>query len=191
MAEDGKLFFSLETTVGGVTYRSRLEARWAIVFTMLGLRFQYEPTKLDIGLEKRYIPDFWLPTQGCFIEIKPGHPSAVEEDRAKRCAVVTKRTTYIFGCGVPAIGRDGAPTFEDCTEPSVAHGYRYYPDGQYQTLGWMFGVKECCGRLAVCFTAHTDQIPCECPPDAGYNVGYLHTLQQAFVRGRLARWDEW
>ena len=36
----------------GVNYRSRLEARWAVFLTTMGITFEYEPYLLDIpGLE--------------------------------------------------------------------------------------------------------------------------------------------
>ena len=49
-----------ETTYNGITYRSRLEARWAVFFDKLGIKYNYEPEgyKLDNGLN--YLPDFYL-----------------------------------------------------------------------------------------------------------------------------------
>lgn len=52
-----------------VLFRSRLEARWAVCFDELGIPWQYEPEKFDLG-ELRYIPDFHL--AGCvYCEVKP------------------------------------------------------------------------------------------------------------------------
>jgi hypothetical protein len=52
---------SLPTTVGGITFRSRLEARWSMVFTGLGVPWEYEPDdgkyQLPSGM---YWPDFRL-----------------------------------------------------------------------------------------------------------------------------------
>ena len=52
----------------GVQFRSRLEARWAAVFTAMGWRWEYEPIDL-----KGYIPDFILifPAGPVLAEIKP------------------------------------------------------------------------------------------------------------------------
>lgn len=52
----------------GVRFRSRLEARWAAFFHLLGWPWQYEP---DLGLEG-WIPDFMI-TQGAglLVEVKP------------------------------------------------------------------------------------------------------------------------
>ncbi len=45
--------------------RSALEARWAIFFNTIGLKFQYEPREV-----KYYTPDFFVDGLG-YIEIKP------------------------------------------------------------------------------------------------------------------------
>lgn len=44
---------AIPTAYGGVNFRSRLEARWAAMFDLLGWRWEYEPLDLD-----GYIPDF-------------------------------------------------------------------------------------------------------------------------------------
>lgn len=52
----------------GVRFRSRLEARWAAFFHLLGWPWQYEP---DLGLEG-WIPDFMITRgAGLLIEVKP------------------------------------------------------------------------------------------------------------------------
>lgn len=57
----------IPTTYKGIEYRSRLEAKWAYFFDMLGWPYQYEPYELD-----GYIPDFAL-TFGnpILVEVKP------------------------------------------------------------------------------------------------------------------------
>lgn len=49
---------AIPTRYRGVTFRSRLEARWAIMFDLLGLGWEYEP--IDLA---GYIPDFLVDTQ--------------------------------------------------------------------------------------------------------------------------------
>ena len=61
----------IETNYNGYRFRSRLEARWAVFFDALGVKFQYEPEGFDLGAEGWYLPDFRLPEQGVFVEIKP------------------------------------------------------------------------------------------------------------------------
>ena len=60
----------IETKYKGYKFRSRLEARWAVFFVKMGIKFQYEPDgfKLDSGW---YLPDFWLPQVKMWAEVKP------------------------------------------------------------------------------------------------------------------------
>lgn len=60
----------IETRYKGYRFRSRLEARWAVFFDALGIKYEYEPQGWDLD-GKWYLPDFWLPEQMCFLEIKP------------------------------------------------------------------------------------------------------------------------
>lgn len=55
----------------GINFRSKLEAKWAAVFTEMGIKWLYEPDKYRIGENEWYIPDFYLPDEKIFIEIKP------------------------------------------------------------------------------------------------------------------------
>jgi hypothetical protein len=59
---------AIPTKYRGVNFRSRLEAKWAIVFDELGWRWDYEP--IDLA---GYIPDFILSLAGghMLVEVKP------------------------------------------------------------------------------------------------------------------------
>ena len=75
----------IETRYKKTTFRSRLEARWAVYFDTIGMRWEYEPEGfrmtnpwakypprppyLDPCL---YVPDFWLPEVEAYAEVKPG-----------------------------------------------------------------------------------------------------------------------
>lgn len=62
----------IETTYNGVTFRSRLEARWVVFFDALKVRWEYEHEGYELP-SGRYLPDFWLPNTsgGVFVEVKP------------------------------------------------------------------------------------------------------------------------
>ncbi len=64
---------AIETIYNGYRFRSRLEARWAVFFDTLGIKYQYEPEGYDLGEHGYYLPDFYLPDAmgGCWCEIKP------------------------------------------------------------------------------------------------------------------------
>jgi len=61
----------IETLYKGYLFRSRLEARWAVFFDELALKWEYEPEGFDLGNAGWYLPDFYLPNLGLYWEIKP------------------------------------------------------------------------------------------------------------------------
>lgn len=65
---------AIETQYKGYRFRSRLEARWAVFFDALGLRWQYELEGLEVGENCRYLPDFFLPDWRIHLEVKPDLP---------------------------------------------------------------------------------------------------------------------
>jgi len=65
----------IETRAYGHRFRSRTEARWAVFFTALGLRWEYEPEGFNIDGEA-YLPDFrvWTPQgEPVWYEVKPAN----------------------------------------------------------------------------------------------------------------------
>lgn len=74
--------FGIETKVLGTTFRSRLEARWALMFTALGWEWEYEPFDAD-----GYIPDFVIVgPHPLVVEIKPCVDTLAMAPAAKRAA---------------------------------------------------------------------------------------------------------
>ena len=62
---------AIETHYAGCRFRSRLEARWAVFFDFLGIPWDYEPQGYEVGEKRRrYLPDFWLPSLGVWVEVK-------------------------------------------------------------------------------------------------------------------------
>lgn len=62
-------FAAIPTLYEGVQYRSRLEAKWAAFFDLMGWTHQYEPFDLN-----GWIPDFLLPGKcPVLVEVKPIH----------------------------------------------------------------------------------------------------------------------
>lgn len=60
---------SIPTTINGIKFRSRLEAKWSLMFDQLGWNWEYEPIDLN-----GYIPDFFILNEKSpplLIEIKP------------------------------------------------------------------------------------------------------------------------
>lgn len=70
---------AIETEYNGYRFRSRLEARWAVFFDALGVKYQYEMEGFEFEDGTRYLPDFWLPNvnlrttkdgPGLWVEVK-------------------------------------------------------------------------------------------------------------------------
>jgi len=49
----------------GYTFKSKLEARWAVFFDSLGERFEYEPESFKFK-RKKFTPTFFLPSLQCW-----------------------------------------------------------------------------------------------------------------------------
>ena len=63
----------IPTTYAGTRFRSRLEARWAVFFDLLGIYWEYEPEAYLLADGRGYAPDFLLPrfNGGVVAEVKP------------------------------------------------------------------------------------------------------------------------
>lgn len=60
---------AIETRYAGHRFRSRLEARYAVFFDQLGIRWQYEPQGFEFA-GRKYLPDFLLPDTETWVEVK-------------------------------------------------------------------------------------------------------------------------
>jgi hypothetical protein len=97
---------ALDTFYKGRKFRSRLEARYAIVFDHLGIKWQYEPEGFNLGDGLLYLPDFWLPftndhcmeyeNPGYYVEIKPVPPTEEEKEKARRLAKASHHHVHIL-----------------------------------------------------------------------------------------------
>lgn len=76
----------LPGSYGGTRFRSHLEARWAIFFDHLDLKWEYEPQGFDLGDGIAYLPDFavYAALGTVWAEVKPAwdaDPEGVEKWR--------------------------------------------------------------------------------------------------------------
>jgi hypothetical protein len=61
---------AIETRYKGCNFRSRLEARWAVFFDALGIKWEYEKEGYVVGNRTPYLPDFYLPDLRTWVEVK-------------------------------------------------------------------------------------------------------------------------
>ena len=70
---------AIETYYNGYRFRSRLEARWAVFFDTLGVKYEYEIEGYNLCDGDYYLPDFYLPDFKCFVEIKADIDSEIKK----------------------------------------------------------------------------------------------------------------
>jgi hypothetical protein len=91
---------AIETIYNGYRFRSRLEARWAVFFDALGIKYEYEKEGYRLSRGRLgsldYLPDFWLPQWNCWIEIKGQDPTPQERAKAHFLSLHSKKAVYIF-----------------------------------------------------------------------------------------------
>lgn len=96
---------AIETRYKGYRFRSRLEARWAVFFDALQIKWEFEVQGFVTPFGP-YLPDFWFPTWGVFGECKPNVPA---EDRNKDGYLKAQTFAGFNGQGA-VIGLIGTPS---------------------------------------------------------------------------------
>jgi hypothetical protein len=157
---------AIETTYRGARFRSRLEARWAAFFDLLGWRWEYEPIDLN-----GYIPDFILLLhQPVLVEVKPAWTCAELERLAAEKIVSSgwDKEALIVGaswrlcdepyCGKAVLGANSqSPVCNaEATFPGslLSVGERFWPAAEWigcafcgSERSWYNDVETWCCRL--------------------------------------------
>jgi hypothetical protein len=87
---------AIETEWKGYRFRSRLEARWAVFFNDLNVKWRYEPQGYEFDDGTKYLPDFFLPEREVWIEVKGGQPNQDEVNKAKKLCRETEQYVLIL-----------------------------------------------------------------------------------------------
>jgi hypothetical protein len=160
---------SIPTNYKGVEYRSRLEARWAAFFDLIGWQHTYEPFDGN-----GYIPDFLIHgNRPLLIEIKPANTmTQYQAPIAKIERGLRDRDEDVLILGVDPIARL-APTAGDAHPVAGLLGQRG-GEMDWATAHW-FRCLECQGTSVfhpiMAFTGR----PCGCAPFGGdSHLGYAN-----------------
>ena len=90
----------IETIYNGYRFRSRLEARWAVFFDTLGVKYEYEKEGFDMD-GVWYLPDFYLPDYSCWVEIKGCEKQYISKKEMNKInRFITKKKFWLI-CGSP------------------------------------------------------------------------------------------
>ena len=88
---------AIETKYGGCRFRSRTEARWAVFFDALGLKWEYEKEGFELP-SGWYLPDFWIPEWRAWVEVKGKEPTHQEQAPAQElCEALHQRVMVVIG----------------------------------------------------------------------------------------------
>lgn len=163
----------IETHYNGYRFRSRLEARWAVFFDSLGVKYEYEYEGYAFdGFQ--YLPDFYLPDYDCFVEIKPLKIDAAEQEKVER-----------FGAHKKAFLVSGSPGKDSYSVQAVSddfwnEGKLYFCKGRKCDRLWLAGD-------AGCFAINCKQCP---EPKCGDNQTSEHFgLDYAYETARETRFE--
>jgi len=177
---------AIETKYKGHRFRSCLEARWAVFFDALGIKWEYEKEGFDLGKAGLYLPDFWLPEQRVWVEIKAESPTENETEKAHALAQMSDHDVFIFYGLIPD------PT--DVGSKSESAHLHCADEGWDCYYCWC----QCshCGSLGIQFDGRSDRLPCrrrgECSVsshgDKGYNYDN-YSLVKAYTVARSARFE--
>jgi len=86
---------AIPTRYAGCHFRSRTEARWAVLLSNLGIAWEYEPQGFQLPSGARYLPDFRLPELRMFLEIKGAEPAGADLDKVREFAVAAHAYGYV------------------------------------------------------------------------------------------------
>jgi hypothetical protein len=168
---------AIETRYDGYLFRSRLEARWATFFNVLKVPYEYEKEGFDLGAAGYYLPDFWLPKQECWIEIKPVEPT--DEEEARAMALAEQSGFPVFTC-FGQIPRSTDAIYGE--QSAYAH---WAGDGWDNCYAWAACPK--CGKRAMTFGARADYL-CKCW-DHKYANETKRLVDEAYEAARSARFE--
>lgn len=95
---------AIETKYKGYRFRSRLEARWAVFFDALGVRWEYEPEGFELP-SGWYLPDFLLTYADSYkvwAEVKPEGARLSELPELRDLCLATHQFVVLLA-GTPGV----------------------------------------------------------------------------------------
>ena len=91
----------IETFYNGYRFRSRLEARWAVFFDALNVKYEYEPEGYLMSNEECYLPDFYLPDMNYYIEVKGKNEHLYKDIDKLKQFTLDKKTVVMILSNIP------------------------------------------------------------------------------------------
>lgn len=183
----------IETRYRGRLFRSRLEAKWAVVFETLSIPWIYEPEGFQLP-SGPYLPDFRLPRQKIWVEVKPGNFEEAKSAKAEELAAATGDLVWIVMGDIPIFDSTGMP---ENSERKGEWGLMVFPDG-VADYGYCLCRCPYCGEIGIQFDGRAERIGCcaqakskhtICTPDAKEIIeAYSAARTRRFEHG-FSEWD--
>lgn len=130
----------IETEYKGYRFRSRLEARWAVIFDALGAKWEYEPEGFDLGDGLYYLPDFLLrnvtirkrEVRDLYVEVKGAQHEGDAEKIERFTGLKHDRYEFAYVDGTPLYVVGSVPSGEsvyNLFEDAFRRECQFYADG--------------------------------------------------------------
>lgn len=180
----------IETTYAGYRFRSRLEARHAVMLDRLGVRWEYETQGFNLD-GMRYLPDFRVfgtANGPAFIEIKPeGDAQPWELEKSHRLAMAAQCMVYTFRGSFEV--RDQDPCCIVPANSTVPIADADFPSGDWDS-GYIWCQCPQCGGFGIEFQGRADRLQCACVKDGdrGHNA-WTDRLIWAYLGAQQARFE--
>jgi hypothetical protein len=169
---------AIETHYAGHRFRSRLEARWAVFLDTLDIPWQYEPQGFELApfspehvqrmTDERlrepqpddakhlgaYLPDFWLPEQAAWLEIKGPDPTAEDWARLFRFMELIENRVFVAVGSIP-----NPRTIGDYGHDYDEKSFEIYTYGDHH---YAWTRCDSCGFYDLTFDARSARTRCGC-----------------------------
>ena len=167
-----------EINWNGYRMRSKIEAKWALFFENISVEYFYEPDTIALertdGKITNYLPDYFLPEIGCYIEIKLDKcPTEQECSKCYMLAVQTGKDVFLF--------------YEELGKKNM-NGYKYYAT----TGAFLPQMRWCqcprCSAFGITHMGLVAELPCGCcKNDGDITNSESYALKEAVKRVRSER----
>jgi len=188
---------AIETAYRGYKFRSRLEARWAIFFDTLHLKWVYEEEGFDfidtpvvycgdeILYTGYYLPDFYFPDLNYYVEIKGSTATQQEMYKCAALSHIKDCTVFIFDSGMFLPGSTGF----DFDAPYSSR----FQKGEFSDYPMMWMKCDKCGKIDIAFDGWVHySTQCRCYDDNNRKKtgGSNHIdICSAYVKALSARFE--
>lgn len=136
---------AIPTRYAGNQFRSKTEARFAAFFDALGVLYRYEPRCFDLPVVGRYLPDFLLPSERVWVEIKPTTPTGNELLKCHMLADETGMSVVVLSGNLAsaAISKSGEISWRSSVRVDCCHGRRDPDERVFGKIGteWLSGFR--------------------------------------------------